>query len=175
MAFSDVKWSNIYPAPSSVGAADALSQNIAACQNSYGNYSYLPFNNYGNFGSYMPYGGYGGYSSYGNPFMETNYNYSRDKDGNITSNFSQHPDYLGIGISSLGIIANAAGNAIVGAQQAKVMKQQQMFENMAYQQQAAQMAQMQKHQMNQQSMQNTMGMIMNMMVMQKMMGSLGEA
>lgn len=164
--------SNLYGSPNNLmNNAHDLCNNMSTMQNSvYGNP--LPFSNYGN--SYDYGCNYGNYNS-SNPFMDTQINYNRDANGNVTSSYSQHPDYLAAGISSLGIIANTAGNVMIAKTQAQTRKQNQMLQNMAYQQQSAQMAHLQERQMNQKNMQDTMGMMMNMLMMQKMMGSLEES
>ena len=164
---------NLYGSPNNVlNNADNLCSNMSALQNSAG--ANLPFSAFGNCGN-MPFNyGCGNYNS-ANPFLNTEMNYTRDANGNITSNYSQHPDYLGIGLSSVGTIANIAGNVMIVKQQAETRKQGQMFQNMAYQECSAQMAKTQEKQMNQKNMQDTMGMMMNMMMMQKMMGSMDKA
>ncbi len=173
---------NLYHAPNaSMNNANFLSGNIAAYQASAD--SILPFGGSGctggyyagGSGAYSGYGGYGGYGGFDNPFMTTSYKYSKDKDGNITSDYSQDPDYIAMGLYSIGGIANGIASAKIAGIQAKTNQQQQMFYNMAYQQQSARMAQIQQQQLSQKTMQDTMGMMMNMMMMQKMMGTLDEA
>lgn len=170
---------NLYHAPNnSMNNANVLCGNIAAYQASAD--SILPFGGSGCTGGYYAggsgaYGGYGGYGGFGNSFMNTSYEYSKDANGNITSNYSQHPDYISMGMGLVGGIANGLASAKIAGIQAKTNQQQQMFYNMAYQQQSSSMAKIQQQQMNQKTMQDTMGMMMNMMMMQKMMASLEEA
>lgn len=157
---------NLYPAPNnSMSNANALCNNISALQNSAGS-GCLPFNNYGSYGSSYGYGGYG------NPFMNTSYDYSKDKDGNISSSFSQRPDYLGLGLSAIGGVANAVGGVIIAGQQAKVMQQQQLFQNMAYQQQANSLARITEQRLNQQK---TTDMITTYWLLQEIMGDKKDA